>query len=55
MNKLDIVQVRGKRNIDMTDDVRTFMSQYESWFNRRAAASKKSLHTVKELNTAICG
>lgn len=40
MHKLDIVQVRGKHNVDMTDDVRAFMSQYESWFNRRAMSSK---------------
>ncbi|MDE7406454.1 MAG: PcfJ domain-containing protein [Clostridiales bacterium] len=38
MTKLSIMQVRGQRNAPMTDDVRTFMSQYESWFNRRAQA-----------------
>lgn len=41
MNKLVIVQVRGQHNAPMTDDVRKFMSQYESWFNRRALASNK--------------
>lgn len=44
MNKLDIVQVRGQRNADMTADVRAFMSQYENWFNRRA-----------QKDAAICG
>ncbi len=48
MNKLNIVQVRGQRNADMTADVKKFMSQYEKWFNRRAQNNQ-------ELNTAICG
>lgn len=45
MKKLDIVQVRGPRNAEMTSDVRMFISQYENWFNRRA---QKSV-------AAICG
>ncbi|MDE7107979.1 MAG: PcfJ domain-containing protein, partial [Clostridiales bacterium] len=35
MKKLDIVQCRGRKNADKSDEVDKFLKKYEAWFNRR--------------------
>lgn len=50
MRKLDIVQCRGYKNEDESEEIRAevdkFLAEYESWFNSRSTTVKEDLKRI---------